>query len=215
MQIIKACFLSLLSVGLLCGAAFGQDVKPAVDGRCETGYFAYRHACISRQALQQKGNEGVAKSIEEFLASHPAPPLAKVCKTNVQELAGVMIKLENGAIVQKTSRIELGPVGFRAPALLVSQGSWWAVSLAGQVFPVKLVDEPWACDPPTSFPVQTSDGAGSYQIRGQPYDAGAACVAWARGDEVVFLTGGESKTCGPATLFNLTQPQSCPVTCSK
>lgn len=215
MQIIKAIVLSLLFLGFLNGIAWGQDVKPATDGRCETGYFAYRHACISRQALQEKGNDAIAKSIEEFLASTPAPPLARACKTYVQELAGVRIKFENGAIVQKTSKVELGPIGFRAGALLVSHNAYWGVSLAGQVFPVKLLDEPWACDPPLSFPVETSDGAGSYQIRGKAYDAGAACVGWARGDAVVFLTGGEGKACAPATLFNLTQPQTCAVTCSK
>ncbi len=212
MQTMKAFFSSLLSIGLATGAAFGQDVMPLADGRCEPGYFAYRQACVSRKALEEKGNAAVAQSIQEFLASLPPAPRARVCKTNVQELAGALIKFENGAIVE-TSKLALGRVRYRAEALLVSQEPYWKVALADKVFPVKILDEPWACDAPTSFPVEISAGTGSYRIRGKSYDAGAACAAWARGDEVVFLTGEGDTACKSTLLLNLTQPQSCKVTC--
>lgn len=206
--------LSLLWLLAPCVAVAQDVVALPKTGECAAGYFAYRQACVSEDALRTKGNAAVAQSIHEFLEQLPPPPRIAVCKTRVQERADPLLKFEDGTVAE-ASGANLGDIRFRAESLLITRDSKSMVALFDKLIPVKLLQAPSSCDVAATYTIDstTSDPARRYTLNGHTYQAGSGCAAWDRGDEVAPLGGEGSPRCESVVLINLTRLELCRLTC--
>ena len=214
-------WILLLLVVLFPLCCRGQDVVlQEAEGHCPESYFPFEGVCVSSFALQNRSVAEIVSEIQRIKGGSSATDNQKQanesgCRTKITDDDGDILKLRNGAIVEKTSYGYLGYIGYNKDAILLRKGTQYHLVIEGKdrVYRVDVLRPPNSCRSLSIYRIEADHNDELFIINGERFEAKLYCMGWYEGHRVAFLDGSAYGACVSASLLNINRLETCDVWC--